>query len=99
MRSYIKLGKHMPESKTTYRQHYKAIEFQGGHVPELHVEIPLALKYIFDWFAELSGSRGEGGIPYSDIEAWATLTGRSLLYFEVALIKRMDYIYMEIFNG
>jgi len=85
----------MSDTDTTYRQHYKSIEHQGGHVPELHVEVPRELRYVFSWFSELSSSRGEGGILFSDIAAWADLTGHSLLIFEVQLLNKIDRIYLE----
>ena len=89
----------MSNTDTTYRQHYTSIEHQGGHVPELHVEVPRELRYVFSWFSELSGSRGENGILFSDIAAWGDLTGRSPLIFEVQLLKKIDRIYLEVFRA
>jgi hypothetical protein len=58
-------------------------------------EIPAALEHLWQWFCELSGSRsGNGGGPnpiaYSDIAAWAALTGRLPAPRDVHAIVALD---------
>lgn len=89
----------MPDSEITYADHYRQIEKSGGYVPELHVDIPGRFRHVWNWFLELTTSRGEGGLPYSEIQAWQRLTGRSLSIHEVKLIKMIDRRYLEVFNG
>lgn len=57
--------------------------------------IPAALAHIWDWFCELSASRtGNGGganpIAFTEIEAWARLTGRLLTPRDVRAIGLLD---------
>lgn len=47
------------------------------------------------WFGELSAARGGSGfganpIGYAEINAWAALTGRDPLPFEVATLRAID---------
>jgi len=63
----------------------------GLRVPE----IPAALAHIWDWFCELSFSRtghgaGPNPIAYSEIEAWAVLTGRQPAPRDVRAIGMLD---------
>jgi len=89
----------MGESETTYRQHYQQVEAQGGHEPKLHVSLPKGLQHIWHWFADLSTTCGEGGIGYSEIQAWARLTGRSPAIYEVKLLKKLDKLYLKEFRS
>jgi len=67
-----------------------------GEVPEpLKAEPPEGFGYLWSWFTELHSSRGEGGLPYTEIKAWAGLTERSLSTFEVKTLKKIDMVYLE----
>lgn len=57
--------------------------------------IPAALAHVWDWFGELSAARtgngaGPNPIPYSEIEAWARLTGRVLAVRDVRALAALD---------
>jgi hypothetical protein len=53
--------------------------------------LPAGLRYLAGWFGELAGTRasgfGVGPITYSEIEAWARLTGRAPDPIEVRAIR------------
>jgi hypothetical protein len=58
-------------------------------------DIPAALSHIWEWFCELSGARsGNGGGPnpiaYTEIEAWARVTGRLIAPRDVHGIMALD---------
>lgn len=57
--------------------------------------IPAAVQHIWDWFCELSASRSGNGmganpIAWTEIEAWARLTGRLLAPRDVQAIAALD---------
>lgn len=63
--------------------------------------IPAALSHIWGWFAEISAARsGNGGGPnpiaYSEIEAWARLTGRVPEPRDIHAIKLLDAELMRV---
>jgi hypothetical protein len=56
---------------------------------------PLELSYVWAWFIELDEARGvsfagASPISFTEMQAWAALTGRVLLPNEVRLIRRLD---------
>jgi hypothetical protein len=66
-------------------------------------DFPQELEYVWSYFLSLNEGRGAtqvGAAPltYSDIKAWAELTGNILTPFEVDCIKRLDRKYMKVIN-
>lgn len=58
-------------------------------------DIPVALLHLWEWFCELSAARsGNGGGPnpisYSEVQAWARLTGRRPEPRDVQVIMMLD---------
>lgn len=58
-------------------------------------DLPAAGEHVWEWFADLSAARGSSGfgpapITYSEIAAWAQLTGETPLPWEVKAIKALD---------
>lgn len=61
-------------------------------------DIPAALAHLWEWFCELSGARsGNGGGPnpisYSEVMAWALLTGRAPAPQDVRAIMALDAVF------
>ena len=53
------------------------------------------MGHLWDWFLELSGGRqGLSPLTYAEIQAWASLTGRSPEPWEVWVLKRMDSLFL-----
>ena len=57
--------------------------------------IPAALDYLWGWFCELSAARsssanGPNPISFSEMAAWAALTGKALLPRDVRAIAQID---------
>lgn len=60
-------------------------------------ELPDLGAYLWAWFVELSAARsgngfGENPIGYTEIAAWAALTGRDLTPWEVSVLRRLDAV-------
>lgn len=56
--------------------------------------LPWALRHIWEWFHELAGRAGSNGfgpnpLSYTEIAAWARLTGRHPQPHEVQLLLRL----------
>lgn len=53
-----------------------------------------------DWFFELNAGRGGGFGPeplkYTEIEAWARLTGVKLTLWALRLLKMVDDVYLDL---
>lgn len=63
--------------------------------------MPRAAAYLWEWFLELSAARAAGGfgpaaITYPDIFAWSQLTGRAPAPWEVALLKQLDAVFIQV---
>lgn len=56
-------------------------------------ELPEELGYIWEWFREVFS--GEP-LTFSEMQAWAQLTGKRLLGWEAELIKSLDRIYWKV---
>lgn len=61
--------------------------------------LPAEAAYLWEWFLELSAARPSGGfgpsaIAYSEILAWAQLTGRRPVPWEVRWIGHLDRVWM-----
>ena len=69
----------------------------GIDQPLLHVDkCPDVIVYIWDWFLEISAARSENKpIPYSEIKAWADLSGVKISYNELQIIKMLDNLVLE----
>lgn len=63
-------------------------------------ELPECLFYLWQWFIELSNGRqyGEFGpmpLSYTEIQAWAALTGNTPTAWEVETLKRIDVAFLQ----
>lgn len=65
----------------------KPKELDGPPMPELGA-------HLWSWFSQLHKAR-QGPITYSEIEAWARLTGNSPQAWEVQAIKEIDVAYLK----
>lgn len=87
----------------TRREHYQGLARQGADVPELHgPDLPEAARYLMEWFGQLHSTRpggpsGPAPLRYTEIKAWAELTGRKLSWWEVETIKRLDRLWLETY--
>jgi hypothetical protein len=83
------------------REHLESAWRQKNFAPEAMPQklrlpdIPAAVAHLWDWFCELSGARtgssgGPNPIQFSEIEAWARLTGRALAPRDVQAIALLD---------
>lgn len=79
-------------------QHYQAT----GRAPVglIGPELPDELGYVWRWFVELDEARavsamGAAPITFESIQAWAQLTGRAPLPFEVRLLRRIDRLRLQ----
>ena len=79
------------------RDHLEIVHRQTGKLPPQleSVDIPCVVVYLWQWFCELSGGRGYaeyGPLPltYSEILAWAQLTGTEPTSWEVDVLKTID---------
>lgn len=59
-----------------------------------HGELPLGYGHLWEWFQQLSRTRSVafavGAISYTEIAAWAQLTGNHPTPFEVTILTDMD---------
>lgn len=61
---------------------------------------PQSLEYVWEWFDELSDARrtgdfGVASLTYSDIDAWARLTGQHPSPYDVRLLIDLDRTYRK----
>lgn len=61
-----------------------------------------ALLYLYGWWRELDETRPAGhsmpcAITYSEIAAWASLTGRHPTADELAILRRIDRAYLLMY--
>ena len=59
--------------------------------------LPEEIAYLWEWFRELDGARGSNGfgpmpVSYAELDAWARLTGRHTLPWEVRWLMLLDRI-------
>lgn len=71
-----------------------------GRVP-VGPEVPPQAAHLLDWFGELSTGRTSNGfgpnpLTWSDITAWASLTGTDLRPWEVRLLKQLDIVFLNV---
>jgi len=65
---------------------------------------PEELEYIWSAFLLLNQSRGQGfngplPISYQEIESWLKLTNNRLSSWEVAIIKKLDGVYLRVVSN
>lgn len=79
-------------------------EATGRTPPELVTPpAPAGAAHLLAWFADLAAGRGVGymaplPLSYSEMEAWARLTGRTLTPWEVLVLRRLDNAYLATWN-
>lgn len=54
-------------------------------------ELPLELRYLWDWFVALNGGKSSEGISWVDVEAWSRLTKNEPEPHEVGAILAIDH--------
>lgn len=57
--------------------------------------LPDRFRYLLDWFAELSGRRGEGAIGWRDLDAWASRMGVDPTPWECRVLGLIDDAYLR----
>ena len=60
--------------------------------------------YLFEWYADLSRTRGVSmigpePIRYTEIEAWCNLTGVRLEHWELRAMVRIDEVFLGVAHG
>ena len=84
------------------REHLLAAQrMLGQQMPELvSPHIPDWALYLWDWFRELSqgrqGGLGPSPLSWSDILAWAKLTGRRLSPWETHTLRAIDAAWLSL---
>jgi len=64
------------------------------------VDLPYYVKYLWDWFCELSDGRTYTGmgqalpISWTEILAWSKLTGSQPTMWEVKALKSIDQMFL-----
>lgn len=84
-----------------YREHLQAVAARGHAAAKAELagpELPPMGAYVWTWFLELHAARGSSGfgplpIGYGEIAAWAALTGRAPLPWEIELLTALDRIW------
>ena len=79
------------------RKHLEVAAESTGSAPARlveHGELPLGYGHLWEWLKQLSRTRTIGlvanAISYTEIAAWAALTGNRPTPFEVAILVDMD---------
>lgn len=62
--------------------------------------IPYGAEYLWEWFCELQAARqyGMGGalpFTYTELKAWAELTGKQPMIWEIETLKQLDVVYIN----
>ena len=88
------------------REHLEQVESATGITPDELVlpDFPQLIGSVWIKFNELSSTRSYGmsgplPITYSEIKAWAEVTGEELTIFEADVVKKIDALYVRIHNG
>ena len=66
--------------------------------------LPAGMGYLWEWFLELHAGRASSGfgptpLTYSEMNAWAHLTGTAPTPWEVAVLKALDADWMHHYAG
>jgi hypothetical protein len=88
-------------SGTPREAHHRHLErtVPGYRRPQLPA-VPETLAHLWAWFCELDGGRtGQAPLAWSDLKAWAELTGRSPRPWEVHILRRLDRLRLEVARG
>lgn len=100
--SQFKLDKKVKGSDLTQREVLEQVERQTGITPpELEgvPELPEPASHLMAWFYDLSATRSVGmalnPISYTEIEAWARLTGNKPAPWEVSAIRQLDAAFLQ----
>lgn len=61
--------------------------------------LPAGTEYLWAWFRELNAARGSSGfgpnpLAYTEIAAWARLTGRAPAVWEVRWLIALDHVWL-----
>lgn len=87
--------------KGTVREHLEAQERMTGRTPKRLIlpELPCQIEHLWSWFRELAAARtgngyGPNPIAWTEIAAWAALTGARPTPWEVAALKALDAEYL-----
>jgi hypothetical protein len=92
------------EDGATRREHLEAAARVGVVSEELEVpQCPDELRYLFEWFIEVSGGRGNSGfgpnaLAWTDLAAWASLTGNAPSPVEVGILRDLDRVFLRSVN-
>ena len=86
----------------TLRHHLEQVYKQTGKRPEqfTEVECPEEMRYLWQWFCELSGTRqysevGAMPITFQEMDAWARLSGNEPSPLDVKVLKQIDFIALQ----
>ena len=96
----FRLARRVPGGGTE-REHLEAAARMTGQImPELESPfVPDWLMYLWTWFGELragvNSTMGHAPIGWSDLAAWASLTGRSPTPWEVSVLRSLDRVLRE----
>lgn len=89
------------EDGETLRTHLQSAWRQSGIKPHNwpDAKLPEEVKYLWEFFVELNRARGSNGfgpspLSFSDLHAWATLTGNRLDPWELRAILAIDAHYI-----
>lgn len=84
---------------STLRQNLQQAERSTGKALIDEPDIPFCTAHVWEWFWQLNDSRPEGfsnagPLSFSEIAAWAGLTGSAPRPWEVEALKAMDRAYL-----
>ncbi|MFO0271361.1 MAG: hypothetical protein ACK53W_12605 [Gemmatimonadota bacterium] len=99
----FRLGRPVGTGKGTVRDQLEQVERQtGDRPPELDMPpIPDCIAHVWEWWVDIASSRGSTGfgpaaITYSEIAAWAALTGADPTPFEVQALRAIERAYLDV---
>lgn len=87
------------------RDHLKAAERMMRRIdPRLYQQCPLFAQHLWRWFCELHGARQSGPVgpaplSFSEIDSWSRLRAIPVSAEEVAVIRALDALFMEVHYG
>ena len=98
---------HKTDDGSTRRDHAQSIYKQTRKWPEDYPEEPMlpdALRYVWDWFVDLSNGRGSSGfgpnpLSWPDYDAWCRMMDIRLEKWEFAALRRLDATYLMSQSG